>query len=71
MAAFLNSFPLIMDDTRKANYKDLPQIFTNFRVESQKGELLKKEVLMYLKNGTPYYYLPVKFQHQIFLKKVA
>lgn len=41
MAAFLNSFPLIMDDTRKANYKDLPQIFYQFSGGKSKGRATK------------------------------
>ncbi|MGI2315180.1 DUF927 domain-containing protein [Staphylococcus cohnii] len=42
MAAFLNSFPLIMDDTRKANYKDLPQIFYQFSGGKSKGRATKE-----------------------------
>ena len=47
MASFLNAFPLIMDDTRKANYKDLPQIFYQFSGGKSKGRATKERGIDY------------------------
>ncbi|MDW4036946.1 DUF927 domain-containing protein [Staphylococcus saprophyticus] len=47
MASFLNAFPLIMDDTRKANYKDLPQIFYQFSGGKSKGRATKDRGIDY------------------------
>ncbi|MGO3724868.1 MAG: phage NrS-1 polymerase family protein [Staphylococcus equorum] len=47
MASFFNAFPLIMDDTRKANYKDLPQIFYQFSGGKSKGRATKERGIDY------------------------
>lgn len=48
MASFLNAFPLIKDDTRKANYKDLPQIIYQFSGGQSKGRANKNRGIDYL-----------------------
>lgn len=48
MASFLNAFPLIKDDTRKANYKDLPQIIYQFSGGQSKGRANKDRGIDFL-----------------------